>query len=201
VNSNLSSLWSTPQPPLPDSVFDHDALTVRPATVQDARPLADVLTYSFHRYSGLRGLLVPILRLGVYEDLCHRLRQPKPQHMCFAACLRENRCSVVVGTVEVSVRYLRTQAIAPIKSPYISNLAVNPDYRRLGVARRLPQRCETQVRHWNYSNLALHVLENNEAAKQLYLRSGYGVQQVENSLNSWLLNRPRRLFLQKDLSP
>ncbi|NJN72364.1 MAG: GNAT family N-acetyltransferase [Limnothrix sp. RL_2_0] len=170
---------------------------VRPATVQDARPLADILTYSFHSYSGLKGLLVPILRLGVYEDLSHRLRQPKPHHACFAACFRENRASVVVGTVEVSMRYLRTKAIAPVKFPYISNLAVNPDYRRLGVARLLLQRCETQVRYWNYSNLALHVLENNEAAKQLYLRSGYEVQQVENSLNSWLLKRPRRLFCKK----
>ncbi|MGB2925714.1 MAG: GNAT family N-acetyltransferase [Limnothrix sp.] len=185
---------------MPNPVFNQDILAIRAAVEQDAQPLADILTCSFHQYSGVRGWFVPVLRLGVYEDLRHRLRQSKPHHVCFVACLRENHCAMPVGTVEVSVRYVRTRAIAPVKAPYISNLAVNPDYRRSGVARRLLQRCEAQVRHWHYDNIALHVLENNEAGKQLYLNNGYHVQEAEQSLGTWLMKRPRRLFLQKNLS-
>ena len=68
---------------------------------------------------------------------------------------------MIVGTVEIAVKDISSMAIAPMKSPYISNLAVNPQYRRLGIAQQLLQRCEVQVRRWNYSSIALHVLVNS----------------------------------------
>lgn len=181
--------------------LSHDNLEIRPAMVGDAQSLADVLTYSFHSRSGLKGLLLPLLRLGIYEDLLHHLLHPKPHHVCFVACLSlRGGASMVVGTVEMSVRYVRSRAIAPIKIPYISNLAVAPEYRRLGIARKLLERCDVQVRRWRYDSIVLHVMENNQAAKRLYLQCGYEIQHADKTVSSWLFQQPRRLFLQKNLS-
>ncbi|MBV5257920.1 GNAT family N-acetyltransferase [Synechococcus moorigangaii CMS01] len=200
MNPHLSSVWHVSPLPPTDQAPGQGTLSIRPATTEDARTLATVLTRSFHRYDGALGWLTPLLRLGVYEDLSQRLKQNKEHHVCFVAALQTTTSQDIVGMVEISVRYLQAVAIAPTKVPYISNLAVNPQYRRLGIARRLLTRCETQVRYWNYCSVALHVLENNEAAKQLYLSCGYDVKYAERPLSAWLLQRPRRLFVQKDLS-
>jgi GNAT superfamily N-acetyltransferase len=201
VNPDFFSSWSMsiPKPVYP--ALSHDNLVIRPAMVEDAQSLADVLTYSFHPHSGLRGLVIPLLRLGIYEDLQHRLLNPKPQHVCFVACLSvRGGASMVVGTVEMSVRYVRSRAIAPIKIPYISNLAVDPEYRRLGIARKLLERCDVQIKRWHYDSIVLHVMENNQAAKRLYLQCGYEIQHADQTVSSWLFKQPRRLFLQKNLS-
>ncbi|OKH11888.1 GNAT family N-acetyltransferase [[Limnothrix rosea] IAM M-220] len=183
--------------------YSGEHLLVRPATIEDAPALAMVIVQSFHRYSDVRQWFVPLLRLGIGEDLRYRLRSlPNGHHACFVACLSDSRGSgsMIVGTVEVTVKYLHSRAITPIKMPYISNLAVDPQYRRLGIARQLLNRCEVQVKRWNYSSIALHVLEHNDAAKALYGQCGYHTQYAERQLSSWIFNQPRRLFLQKNLS-
>ncbi|WP_024545208.1 GNAT family N-acetyltransferase [Picosynechococcus sp. NKBG15041c] len=200
MNSHLSSVWNVPQLPLTERFSNDGSLSIRPATLDDARSLATVLTHSFHHHEHPWRWLTPVLRLGVYEDLCHRLKHQKEHHACFVAALQTGNTQEVVGSVEISVRYLDALAIAPTRAPYIANLAVNPDYRRLGIARKLLARCETQGRYWNYNSVALHVLENNEAAKQLYLSCGYDIKYAERPLTAWLLRRPRRLFVQKDLA-
>ncbi len=183
--------------------YSRERLLVRPATIEDAPALAMVIVNSFHRYSGIKQWFVPLLRLGIGEDLRYRLRSsPNSHHGCFVACLLDERdTEIVVGTIEVTVKYVQSMAIAPMKVPYISNLAVDPQYRRLGIARQLLQRCEVQVKRWNYSNIGLHVLENNAGAKELYRQCGYETQHVERQLSSWIFNQPKRLFLQKNLSP
>ncbi len=202
MNPNLSSLWQVPQSQKSKISLTKESasIAIRPAIPSDARSLADILTCNFHHYSGLLGWVTPIFRLGVYEDLQHRLASPKDHNICFVACLSSASDSAIVGMAELSIRYLESLAIAPTKAPYISNLAVNLQYRRQGIAQRLLTRCETQVRYWNYASVSLHVLENNDAAKMLYFRRGYTVQHQEHHLGSWLLRQPQRLFLQKDLS-
>jgi hypothetical protein len=54
---------------------------------------------------------------------------------------------------------------------------------------------------WGFCDLYLHVLEDNHQARQLYLKTGYEQLQVESSVGAWLLGRPKRLFLHKQLTP
>lgn len=191
-----------------DIVCPEGRLLVRPATVDDALILAGIITNSFHRYDDLRQWFVPLLKLGVCEDLRYRLRSTESgknsqgHHACFVACLplKNSSQSLMVGTIEVTVKYVSGMAIAPIRIPYISNLAVDPAYRRLGIASKLLQRCEVQVKRWNYGSIGLHVLANNEGAMELYQRSGYQVHHTERTLGSWFLAQPQRFFLQKNLS-
>ena len=105
-----------------------------------------------------------------------------------------------IGTIEIS-----SKNPPPWQSPhtrylYISNLAVHSNYRRQGAAQQLLQTCDRVALSWGFQDIYLHVLESNHAARRLYLRSGYHVLRVEASLTSWMLGRPRQLFMHKSLA-
>lgn len=175
--------------------------SVHSAQPQDIKELAELLTYCFHPPQGWLSCFHPLLILGVHEDLRTRLRQPPSQYCCLVVSKpldsRGNRREIV-GTVEISQRPNFWQA-SPL--PYISNLAVKASHRRQGIARQLLLKCEQVASEWGCRELTLHVMENNRAAQQLYLASGYQIQHREPSLSSLLLQQPRRLLLQKPVFP
>jgi ribosomal protein S18 acetylase RimI-like enzyme len=179
-------------------------LTIRSLIPQDLNGLAEVLTESFHSCEGLMSWTYPLFKLGVYEDLRTRWRSPhNPHHLCLVAIARGANLrdqEMVIGTAEIAVRSLFSWSELEPEYPYISNLAVSPNYRRKGVGRKLLQRCEQAALEWGFSKISLHVLENNQQAKQLYLTNGYHVHKVESSLSNWLFKRPRRLLLKKQIS-
>lgn len=171
---------------------------IREAQVRDIQALTEVLTVSFHPTKGWLLFLQPLLKLGVYEDLRSRLRGTTPYYCCLVAVEVTKTTSVslekIVGTIELSLRtgfnshYL-----------YISNLAVVESHRRQGIARCLLRQCEQIASKWGYDTLNLHVLQDNEGAKQLYLQNGYQVSVTEATWPSWLFSRSPRLFLQKKI--
>lgn len=178
-------------------------LTVRTAQVRDLSNLAEILTDSFHPRTGLMRWVYPILRLGIYEDLRNRLRVNSPHYVCLVAVtavpgvtdFREE----LAGTVEITLRPTSWQPHS-CQYPYISNLAVKLSCRRRGVARQLLIACERTALDWGFQDLYLHVLEDNHQARQLYLKSGYQLQQAEPSFSTWLLRHPKRLLLHKHLT-
>jgi ribosomal protein S18 acetylase RimI-like enzyme len=185
-----------------DKLISASAITIRSAEAGDLKKLADVLTFSFHPPQKLLSWVYPLLKLGVYEDLRSRLRSASPHYRCLVACqqiidgtLEETN---VVGTVELS---LRSPWPLKLHTAYISNLAVSPHYRRQGVARSLLIKCEQVAFEWGFEEIFLHVLEDNLAAKQLYLKSGYQLNRIDFTVNSLLWNRPKRLLLKKKIVP
>jgi ribosomal protein S18 acetylase RimI-like enzyme len=186
--------------------FDADRFLVRPVREEEINSVADIITRSFHFDRGWRGWFTPIFRLGIAEDLRHRLRstaptscrtQPQPQ-ICSIAVYTDRGAAHVVGTVEVGIRNSPTQA-RDRRYAYISNLAVSNDFRRLGVATALLQECEQITKTWGYAELYLHVMADNISGRNLYQRSGYELVSTEFvwSIIPW--NRPQRLFLRKQL--
>lgn len=200
------SFW-TPYEPAPAG---QDALagsvshiTIRTAQVSDLTTLAEILADSFHPQTGIMRWAYPMLRLGIYEDLRNRLRSTSPHYVCLVAVAAVSTVAgsreELAGTVEIA---LRPPSWQPRSSqyPYISNLAVKKSCRRQGVARQLLLACERTSLEWGFQDLYLHVLENNHQARQLYLKTGYQLRQVEPSYSAWLLGRPKRLFLHKHLT-
>lgn len=57
----------------------------------------------------------------------------------------------------------------------ITNIAVHPDHRRLGLGARLMERLEGAARSRGLLQIALEVRASNEAAIALYERTGYAV--------------------------
>lgn len=179
-------------------------LTIRTAQVRDLTTLADILTDSFHPRTGLVRWAYPMLRLGIYEDLRNRLRSNSPHYVCLVAVADGSTVTdsseVLAGTVEIALRSSPSWQPRASQYPYISNLAVKKSCRRQGVARQLLLACERISLEWGFPDLYLHVLENNHQARQLYLKAGYQLGQVEPNYSSLLFGRPKRLFLHKHLA-
>jgi ribosomal protein S18 acetylase RimI-like enzyme len=173
---------------------------VRAATGTDLNDVAQIITDSFHSPNGFWGWTLPLLRLGIYEDLRHRLASSAPHNLCLVAIDTTNLNNHPVGTVELGVRYSDAIAYKSKNFVYLSNLAVHPNYRRLGVAKSLLVGCEKLTKEWGFQDIYLHVLENNHTARQLYFKLGYRVHKVEVGLNTLFFKRARQIMLHKNLS-
>ncbi|VXD22393.1 GNAT family N-acetyltransferase [Planktothrix paucivesiculata] len=202
-NGTGSNNLSGQENPLPtESSVDFSSLQVRPATSADLTGLTDVLAESFHSREGLFGWIYPILRLGIYEDSRYRLLANPDQYLCLVAVISGVRSAKpsILGTIEIGLRSRYPwQLSLTSRYLYISNLAVHPQYRQMGIAQKLLASCEQTAHCWGFSNLYLHVLENNHQARGLYYKMGYRLIEIDSGWDSALLGQPRRLFLQKKI--
>ncbi|PZO42148.1 MAG: GNAT family N-acetyltransferase [Pseudanabaena frigida] len=196
--------------PSPSSLF-----TIRHASSRDVGHVSDILTESFYRNSNRKvnfllrcftDWVYPLLRYGIMLDLSSRFGEKTPCYACLVATHPANK-SQAIASLEICMRYV------PVKShrefwlgremqqyPYIFNLAVHPQWRRRGVAKQLLIAAEKTVKQWGFSHLYMHVLEDNQPARQLYDLIGYRFYSQEGSVNYWLLGSPRRFLLQKKLT-
>jgi ribosomal protein S18 acetylase RimI-like enzyme len=187
--------------------FAANQISVRPVREEEINCVADIITHSFHFDRGWRGWFTPLFKLGIAEDLRHRLRANGPttyrsqtqQQVCSIAVYREQGQTHIIGTVEVGIR--TNHALTQNRRyAYISNLAVSNNFRRRGAGLELLKDCEQVTKAWGYSELYLHVMADNDSGRNLYQRSGYEVVSTEFvwSIIPW--HRPQRLFLRKQLS-
>lgn len=189
-------------------------VAVRQATSQDLRTLSEILAASFHETQGWRTWLLPLIRLGIYEDLRHRLRSNHHPHACLVAIDGDRKGldngldaawlgqgDHLLGTVELSLKSTPATAwhMNGLSYPYISNLAVRPQARRCGVARQLLATCEQTALEWGFRDVYLHVLDNNLPARALYTQLGYRLRRVELTWGAAWFGQPRQLFLSKSL--
>jgi len=181
-------------------------LLIRAAQQKDLAELVEVLSGSFYANTGFMRWLLPLLRMGVYEDLRYRLRSSLiADYVCLVAItvpsVEEGADpSNLVGTVEITLRSTNPFQFRTLPYPYLSNLAVCADARRRGVAQKLLGACEPIALDGGFHDLYLHVLEDNHQARQLYAKAGYQVVQVDPFWRCWLLQQPRRLLLHKSLA-
>ncbi|MEM9537122.1 MAG: GNAT family N-acetyltransferase [Cyanobacteria bacterium P01_E01_bin.45] len=175
-------------------------ILVYPVSLEELDTLADVLALSFHPRVGLQGLVWPVLRLGIREDIRRRLLGKNPKYCCLGAWSNDE----LVGTLEIGMRRTSSPSQAnystdKTRSPYIANLAVLPDWRRKGIASKLLLGAEGIAATWGSDRIFLHVLETNKAAQRLYLNAGYRMQ--GRSATAWnYFGTPREILLYKSLS-
>lgn len=208
------------------SEFSHSSegapLLIRTVRQTDLLALADVLASSFHTQMGWIGWFYPLLKVGIYEDLKSRLQTRGKHYACLAAVqpgsktasfpaalveqspsaalsLAMDRSDQILGTVEIALKPPSLFQPWEGQHLYLSNLAVRTDCRRRGIAQRLLQTCDQVALSWGFSDLYLHVLENNDPAQRLYQRAGYQVRRTEVNPLSVLLGQPRQLFMHKRL--
>lgn len=185
-------------PPAADSASRQ--FQIRAATSADFSCIAQIIAESFHSQDGFWGWAFPLLRLGIYEDLRYRLSSPAPHHICLVAIdTTYGLTNQIVGTVELGVRFHDSWIPIGRSCPYLSNLAVHPQYRRHGVASKLLISCENFSHEWGFQDLYLHVLENNHQARQLYFKLGYKVHKLESDWNKFFFRRSRQILLHKHL--
>lgn len=166
----------------------------------------------------------PLLKLSIQADLHQRIRQssgqsgsnryaPPEDYICWVA-VTPSAPEEILGTIELSLRSggaWQSQSQPSCsglpgfwlhhssRSPYISNLAVCSSCRRQGVARQLLETCRQTATQWGQTEIFLHVLENNEPARQLYASAGYQLQRPDPSWETWLFQQSQRLLLRRPL--
>jgi ribosomal protein S18 acetylase RimI-like enzyme len=200
ANFIFSSSLIPNQFPFSKDCLNEPKLIIRHAYLKDIYELAEVLTQSFYSSHGLLCWLYPLFKLGVCEDIRNRLNSRSTDYSCLVAMkTTKDGDGEIVGTAEVGIRSSSFLSTSDFKYPYISNLAVKTSCRRQGIARQLLIKCEQTALLWGFSEICLHVLENNHQAKQLYFTNGYKTKQIESSLSDYLTQRPRRLLLSKQL--
>ncbi|WP_310482566.1 GNAT family N-acetyltransferase [Chamaesiphon sp. VAR_48_metabat_403] len=190
--------------------FDLDPhhVEIRAVREEEIHCVADIITRSFHFDRGWMGWFTPLFKLGIAEDLRHRLRSnivsgssngKQQQQVCSIAAYTDRGKSQVIGTIEVGMRTTNYRQPTPHRYVYISNLAVSRDFRRLGIAQGLLHDCERLTTAWGHTELYLHVMGNNDRGRRLYEKLGYEIVFRETvwSIVPW--HRPERLFLCKQL--
>ncbi len=70
-----------------DIIAQTPPFLIRKAALRDAKVLANLLTISFHSQDGWMQYFYPILRLGIYEDLRHRLKSHARPYACIVASI------------------------------------------------------------------------------------------------------------------
>ena len=182
-------------------------LTIHPAAIEDTKEISTILAQSFYNFPEFAHWIYPFLRFTIAEDLRYRLRSASPQYHCLvakaaptsdrnpSASSQASSDSVIVGTIEISLRS-SLWSNNP-QYPYVSNLAVAEQYRRLGVGSQLLAACEHSALDWGYLETRLHVLDRNESAKQLYCKNGYQIAQIEPNWGSLWFDCSPRLLLKK----
>ena len=71
----------------------------------------------------------------------------------------------------------------PEDDAYLCNIAVDPKFRRQGMARKMLAACEALAAARGFGKFYLHVRLGDDAARALYVSSGYR----EVDTDSWLL--------------
>lgn len=151
---------------------------------------------------------LPLLRMGVYEDLRYRLRSSSASdYRCLVAVTLPSTLPVakvavqpyLVGTAEITLRSTNPFQFRNLPHPYLSNLAVCSTARRQGIAQKLLNACELIALEGGFQDLYLHVLADNQQAKQLYSKAGYRIVEADPF---WLclFQQPRKLLLHKHLT-
>ena len=211
ATTNIDSPEQTiPLVPLPASADSalvvRERVEIRPVCEDEIDRVADIITHSFHFDRGWMSWFTPLFKLGIAEDLRHRIRaqvpNPRPsklpQPICSIAICTDRSQSYVVGTIEVGARNA-IDRLPRNRYAYISNLAVSREWRRKGVAQELLVECEQIAKSWGYTELYLHVMADNERGRNLYQKLGYElvVTDFARSMIPWY--RPERLFLRKQI--
>jgi ribosomal protein S18 acetylase RimI-like enzyme len=172
---------------------------VRPLQLADVAKAADVITDSFKIGAAFGGWLQPLFKIGIHEDLRNRLNVQAPdQAVCLVATVGVEPTDVV-GTIEISARSPLYNPSMAKRYVYISNLAVDNDYRRLGIGRELVRQCESIAQQWGFKDIYLHVMADNLPGQHLYLRLGFEILSRDQTWHFWPWQRADRLFLRKRL--
>jgi len=189
---------------------------IREIREEDIGAVAEILADSFLEGSGRGNFFTrPIERMDVYLSLKSRFETFRYADrtgslQCFlvaCSCSRRDNTMVTTGDgkndggeeVVIAICEIDNRPpgveIDPAPRPFISNLAVDTKFRRMGVATALVKKSESIVLGWDKPRLYLQVCDDNFAAKDVYTQKcGFEIQ--SNRMNA---KKETILLLGKDL--
>jgi ribosomal protein S18 acetylase RimI-like enzyme len=168
---------------------------MRLLALEDVADVANLIGDSFGIGAAYGRWLRPLFKMGIREDLRSRWQDRESENsVCWVAT--RVKYPEIVGTIEVSNR--STPNTDPSKRyAYIANLAVDQEFRCLGIGKQLIGQCEEIAKQWGF--IYLHVMAENQAAIHLYHKLGFEVIGRDQTWHFLPWKRAHRLFLRKPL--
>jgi ribosomal protein S18 acetylase RimI-like enzyme len=196
-----SSLYLSNLPPdlrQPSLTATAGAVRMRQLALGDVVAVADLIGDSFGIGAAFGRWLRPLFKMGIREDLRSRWQERENENsICWVATIA-NQPNPIVGTVEVSSRSTLNTALNK-RYAYIANLAVEREYRCLGIGQQLIDQCEVVAKQWGFSFVYLHVMAENQSALHLYSKLGFETIGRDRTWHILPWKRAHRLFLRKPL--
>ncbi|VVB15753.1 unnamed protein product [Arabis nemorensis] len=134
-----------------------------------------------------------------------QLSSSSSQDLCSACKFSDGiEDRVVVGSLDLNQCRWLPDEIAGTKPEgigvdfaraYLSNVCVAKELHRNGVGYKLIEKSKGIAREWGITDMYVHVTVDNEAAKRLYMKSGFEQESIEPAWQARYLNRPQRLLL------
>jgi len=173
---------------------------IRLGQQRDVPKVTHILVTSF--YHQCPQWLYPLAVWSISLDLGVRLLDSNPYYACLVATSGIN--FEAIATLEISIRPIPTNHSYWLnwetsQQPYISNLAVHPQWRRKGIALKLLTAVDQKVRSWGFKDIYLHVLDSNKEALELYKLAGYRIYKVDPEFSLNIFSSSQRLLLQKSI--
>ncbi|XWS70901.1 hypothetical protein CRYUN_Cryun03dG0089800 [Craigia yunnanensis] len=78
---------------------------------------------------------------------------------------------------------------------YLSNVCVARELHRNGLGYEIVTKSKIVAEEWGITDLYVHVAVDNEPAKNLYMKSGFILENEEPAWQARFLDRPRRILL------
>ena len=149
---------------------------IRPCQYADLNVVSDIIMDSFYEDKTAWRRLTQIAELNRLQQNFPYVDVDLHQMLVATTTTTNGEKDTVIAFVDVDARPCKTEIRLP--RPYLSDLAVHPDYRRKGTARALVQACEDFVRNIppdatakeiSSTELWIRVEESNEAAISMYV--------------------------------
>ena len=148
---------------------EDDFFFIRNALQAELGPAADILSEAFFK-ENTNFFSYQWERLTTYLSLDATYPKPGERHSMFVACHSTN--GKVLGLAEIDDRPSPKDKNASPR-PYMYNVAVDPKWRRKGIAKALVLECEKMAQNWDKPEVYLKVRDTSQAAIAMYKSLGY----------------------------
>lgn len=141
----------------------------------DLGVVSDIIMNSFYTGENARSPWRQMFRLGELNRLQQNFPYNDDKHFMLVAIYRYTE--QIIAFVDIDARPPRRQEDPP--RPYLSDLAVDPRWRRNGIARSLIQNCERLAQQMGTNEIFIRVEQNNTPAISMYEGLNYEAQAHE----------------------
>ncbi len=125
-------------------------------------------------------------------ESCHLSQAAELERLCFSQPWSESALAILTQPNGVGVAALTDDGrlvgycgmLTVLDEGQITNVAVHPDFRRMGVGSALLDGLLQQALEQGIRQISLEVRESNAAAKELYLHHGFAVAGVRKCFYS-----------------
>ena len=184
------------------------SVRIRDPNYGEMGPVADIIMHCF--YKDAKAPAKQLYQLGELNRVQQNFPYDRERHRMFVAIAANaadtndsnggggssSKKHQLVGFCDIDARKPnRPTSYKYNPRPYLSDLCVETDFRRLGVAQQLVERGEKLCLEWKLQEIYVRVERTNEAARRLYTKLGYKehTHPLETSEKTMLLRKD--LFL------